>query len=170
MVTHSTLFRFAGAAAALGGALRIAAAHIPYVANDDSLEWLYLVIDLGLLYGLFGIYLAQAPRLGWCGLAGFIVAATGVAVIVGPDGTLSGLSIYFTGVLLISVGLAILSVAMLLARTAIVVPLVWLSSTLIGAVGPQVFQGSGYPFAIAGILVGAGFLIAGVQLAQRDAA
>src|SRR5947207_627641 len=90
------VLRLAGAAAALGGALRIAAAFIPSEPDTPALELLYFIIDVSLLFGLMGLYAAECERLGWLGLVGFIVATVGLASIVGPDADIVGINIYAT--------------------------------------------------------------------------
>ena len=162
-----TVLRLAGASAALGGALRVAAAFIPPAASPE-LELLYFVIDAALLFGLFGIYASEHRRIGWLGLAGFVAAAIGQASIVGPDSDYAGVNIYATASAVIGIGLAIMSVAMLLfGRFPRFIPALWIGSLLVG-LGSVVLPGRpAAAFLLAGILFALGFLAAGVFLASK---
>ncbi len=163
--------RLAGAAAALGGALRVAAAFIPLVPGDLELELLYFVIDVALLFGLIGIYAAECERLGWLGLIGFVVAATGLASIVGPDTDIAGIDIYATASAIISIGLSILAVALLLCgRLPRWIPALWIASLLAGIAASVLPDTAQTAVLIASVLFALGFLGAGVALFARPAA
>ena len=159
------ILRLSGAAAALGGALRVAAAFIPPNPDTPALELLYFVIDISLLFGLIGIYAAECERLGWLGLIGFVVAATGIATIVGPDADIFGISIYNTAVSVIGFGLAVMSVAMLWSgQLPRWIPALWIGSLLAGVAATAVPDAKQAAFLAAGILFALGFLTAGVAL------
>lgn len=164
-----TVLRLAGASAALGGALRIAAAFIPPAASPE-LEVLYLIIDTALLFGLFGVYASEHRRIGWVGLAGFVVAAIGQASIVGPDSDYAGVNIYATASAVIGVGLGIMSVPMLLSgRFPRFIPAIWIGSLLVG-LGSAVLPGRPMvAFFLAGLLFALGFLAAGIFLVSKPA-
>lgn len=162
-----TVLRLAGASAAVGGALRIAAAWIPPTGTPE-LELLYFVIDATLLLGLFGVYASEHQRIGWLGLIGFVIAAIGQASIVGPDGDYDGINIYATAVAVIGIGLAIMSVAMLLfGRFPRFIPAIWIGSLLVG-LGSVVLPGKPIvAFLLAGILYALGYLAAGIFLFSK---
>ncbi|MCG8403325.1 MAG: hypothetical protein MJA84_17270 [Firmicutes bacterium] len=166
-MTTATLIRLAGLAAILGGALRIVSAFIPYVPDSAPLEAFYLVIDLALLFGLIGVYARVAGRLGGVGLAGFVVAAGGIAGIVGPDPVAFGIATYQVGVVAISMGLVVLAGQMLRVRAGgRVAPGLWLSAVAVGLLGGAV----GWPqagFVVAGVLFGGGFVAAGWRAWRR---
>ena len=154
------LMRFGAWAAILAGALRIASTLIPYEANSAPLETLYAVIDLGLMFGLIALYIATAEAAGRIGLAGFIVALTGIASIVGPDAIAFGVDLYRIGALVFVIGLAILSLQLLRARTLRASATFWiftLASSLASPFLPQAFVA-------AGLTLGAGYILAGLSL------
>jgi len=162
------ILRLAGAAAALGGALRVAAAFIPSHPDSAQLELLYFVIDLSLLFGLIGIYAQECERLGWIGLVGFVAAASGLASIVGPDSDVFGFNIYGAAVSVIGIGLAIMSVAMLWrGHFPPWIPALWIASLLAGLAPSFAPDASQAAFQIAGALFALGFLAAGVALFSR---
>jgi len=167
----STLIRLGGMSALAGGVIRTLASFIPLITREPSLgiELLYLVIDILILFGLIGIYAVQHEKAGICGFAGFLLAMTGTALIVGPDGKLGSLDVYWAGATVISVGMTLLAVGSLragvLTRRA---PLLWILSTLAGIAGSWL-NGGGYGFLIAGIAFGAGFAIAGYEVMNKTA-
>lgn len=158
------LFRVLGVAAILGGGLRIASAFIPWTPEQAWLEALYFAIDVFLLFGLMGVYVAHRAQLGAAGLAAFVVAEAGIASIVGPDGMAFGLDVYQLGVAAISLGLTALGVVMLIKRAG--PPLAagcWILSFLIG-LGATLASQPEAGFVAGGVLFGSGFVVAGVAL------
>jgi hypothetical protein len=156
----AVLVRIGAAAAIMAGALRIVSTAIPYEPNSAGLEALYGVIDLGLMFGLVAVYLATAEMLGMAGLAFFLIALAGVASIVGPDAPAFGVDFYRAGALVFVVGLAGLSAQLLragLMRTSATLWLLTLVASLLTLVAPQAFV-------IAGLAIGTGYVIAGVEL------
>lgn len=154
------LARIGALAAIVGGALRIVSSFIPYEANSAPLEALYGVIDVCFVFGLIAVYIASAEAVGMIGLAAFLVALTGVASIVGPDTQAFGIDFYRVGALVFVIGLAGLSVQLLRARAMAISALLWigtLAASLASAVAPQAFMA-------AGLLLGAGFVLAGVEM------
>ncbi|MDP3738188.1 MAG: hypothetical protein Q8R02_12405 [Hyphomonadaceae bacterium] len=156
------LVRFGAAAGVLGGLLRIASGFVPYQPEQAWLEALYGVIDVCLLFGLLGFYLASAEKLGVAGMALFAVALAGLASIVGPDAQMFGVDFYRVGALVFLVGLAGLSVQMLLKRQLVASAWLWiaaLASSLAGAAlqAPLGILG-------AGMLLGAGYVLAGLMI------
>lgn len=153
-----------GVSGIIGGLLRILSAFIPWRPDDAALEIFYLGTDLTLLFGLMGIYLVRHRDLSIIALAGFGIAVSGFALITGPDGQPFGIDIYSTGVIIIMIGLTLLSVDLLRTRTgAHLAAATWLLSFVIGAAGPP-FGYDAESFMIAGILFGAGFVLAGIDL------
>lgn len=157
------LLRALGAAAVLGGALRTGSSFIPWDGSAE-IEALAFVIDVALLFGLMGIYLAARGRVGWFGFAAFALAEAGVASIVGPDTQAFGIDTYQAGVVAISVGLAALGVAMLATRAGFAVTSIcWIASLIVGAGGGAIGQGT-LGILVGGILFGLGFVAAGLRL------
>lgn len=157
-----TLFRLAGAAAVLGGAMRIATSFVPW-DGSASIEAVAFAVDVLLLFGLMGIYVAHRAALGWFGLAAFVLAQTGIASIVGPDTQAFGIDTYQAGVAAISIGLALLSAAMLTKRIDVAAAISWIASLIVGA-GAGFIGQAVMGFHIGGILFGLGFVAAGVSL------
>jgi len=156
----AALVRAGAVAAIAAGALRIASTFIPYEPNSAGLETLYGVIDLGLMFGLVAVYIANAEALGMAGLAFFLLALAGVASIVGPDAPAFGIDFYRIGALVFVAGLAGLSVQLLRAGLMRVSAVLWLgtfAASLLTAVAPQAFIA-------AGLAIGAGYVLAGVEL------
>lgn len=154
------LIVFGALAAIVGGLLRIASTFIPYAADAAWLEALYGVIDLCLLFGVVGIYLAVTEELGLAGLALFLVTLAGVASIVGPDAPAFGIDFYRVGALVFVAGLAGLSVQMLRAGVMRASAALWIATlvfSLSSAIAPVAFMA-------AGLAIGAGFVAAGVDL------
>jgi hypothetical protein len=154
------LVRVGAVAAVVGGVLRIVSTFIPYEPNSAGLEALYGVIDLGLMFGLVAVYVASAEATGLAGLALFLVALAGVASIVGPDAPAFGVDFYRIGALVFVAGLAGLAVQLLRAGLMRVSAVLWLATfaaSLATMVAPQAFV-------VAGLAIGAGYVLAGVEL------
>ncbi len=158
------LLRSAGAAAILAGALRIAASFIPYAEGSLSLEALYLVIDLGLLFGLMGFYVVDFPFSGYPGFIGFAMAGAGTALIVGPDGMMGPVDIYRAGALLMTLGLLVWSAgSWKSSRLPLLTRGLWIASALLGIGGALLSLGN-VTFLLAGLAFGLSFVIAGLHL------
>ncbi len=157
-----TLYRLAGAAAVLGGATRIATSFVPW-DGSAAIEAVALTIDVLLLFGLMGIYLAHRAALGWPGFGAFVLAELGIASIVGPDSVAFGIDTYLAGVHAISIGLALLGVAMVVKRVETLAAVCWIASLVAGVAGGFVGQATA-GFLIGGILFGLGFVAAGLGL------
>ncbi|MBL8546956.1 MAG: hypothetical protein JNL81_10865 [Hyphomonadaceae bacterium] len=163
-MNHATLYRLSGAAAIAGGALRIASS-FPLTQDPASLEWLYAGIDILLLFGLIGIYLQRAERLGFLGLTSFGVAVAALSFIGGPDSDPFGFSTYEQGAAALAIALVGLSMAWVRAGEKPVWPaLAWFASVvavgLLGTLQPL----AAYGMPAAGALFGLGFVLAGLPL------
>jgi hypothetical protein len=163
MMDDRTLYRLVGAAAVLGGAMRIATSFVPW-DGSAAIEAVALAIDVLLLFALMGIYLAHRAALGWAGLVAFAVAETGIASIVGPDTQAFGIDTYLAGVHAIAIGLALLGAVMLVRRAGTTAAAVcWVLSLIVGAGGGVVGQGD-LGFLLGGLLFALGFVAAGIGL------
>jgi len=164
-VTSARLYRAAGAAALSGGLMRLVAA-FPVTENEIALEWLYTAIDVLLLFGVMGIYLSRAPRLGFLGFASFIVAVAALSFIGGPDADPFGFSTYQEGATTLAIAMVGLSIAWFRAgERPFAPPLCWFASVIAAgvlAILPAPFSNDG--LLAAGALFGAGFVVAGWQL------
>ena len=165
-VTTSTelkpLIRLGGITAIVGGGLRVAAGFITYVPGSAMLEALYAVIDIGLLFGLIAIYLGSAAQTGRPGLAGFCLALTGLASIVGPDAPAFGVDFYQFGSAIFVLGLVPLAVQLVRLRIQRLTGAAWLISAGLGLVSAVTH--SAWAFAAAGVALGMGFALGGANL------
>jgi hypothetical protein len=163
-MTDTTLFRLSGLAAILAGMLRVGTS---FLAWDSTVAWqeaLATGIDVLLLFGLMGIYLAQRAALGWTGLAVFVAAEAGIGSIIGPDTVSFGIDTYQAGVAVISIGLSVLSLVMLVRRAgSAAAAICWIASLGVGVGGDLVGYGA-FGFFLGGILFGLGFIVAGAGL------
>ena len=159
-MTAEQLFRLSGAAAIAGGALRIFSA-FPLLTDPIQQQWLWVIVDIFLTLGLIGIYVSRAAKLGFLGLASFVIAMAALSFVGGPDADPFGFSTYEQGAMTLVIALIGLSLAWVRAGgRPLAAPICWFASAL--AAGLPV-----YGFMIAGMLFGAGFVLAGVLLLRR---
>jgi hypothetical protein len=154
--------RFGALAAMFGGALRIVSSFVPYQADQPWLEALYGVIDLCLLFGLMGVYLAFAEALGAIGFFLFVAATAGLASIVGPDAQMFGVDFYRAGALVFIVALAGFSVQLLRKKTITASATMWILALAFSLASP--LAPAPFAFMGAGILLGAGYVFAGLTI------
>jgi hypothetical protein len=155
------LIRFGGFAAMIGGGLRIVTALIPYDPDSAFQELLFGIIDVGFLFGITGVYLACADRIGRLGLIGFAATVIAIATIVGPDADRFGIDFYWAGASGFLFALAGLAVLLLRQRLLVPVATTWLISFAFGLLA---VSGDALAFAASGITLGAGFVGAGVAV------
>lgn len=149
--------------------LRIAVA-FPLIQEPVTLEWLYTGIDVLLLFGLIGIYLARAERLGFLGLTSFGVAVAALSFIGGPDADPFGFSTYEQGAAALAIALVGLSLAWIRTGEKPLAPvLCWLGSVIAVGVLNYVPPLSAYGMPLAGALFGLGFVLAGAPLVRGRA-
>lgn len=163
------LFALSGIAAISGGLLRIFAA-FPLVSDPVTQQWLYTAIDVLLLFGLIGIYLARAERLGFLGLASFAVAVAALSFIGGPDADPFGFSTYEQGATSLAIAMVGLSIAWLQrGERPIWAPMCWFGSIVAVGAFALVPALASYGFMAAGVLFGLGFALAGFELVRPRA-
>lgn len=167
-MTSSALFRLAAFAAIAGGLLRIVSA-FNWLADPVMLEWLYTVIDVLFLFGLIGIYLDRFEKLGFLGLASFAVAVAALSFIGGPDADVFGFSTYEQGATTLAIAMVGFALAWLRAgERPLWAPLSWFGSVIAaGVLGMLPAPLPDYGFMAAGVLFGAGFVLAGSTLLAR---
>jgi hypothetical protein len=168
MLNTRNLLRLSGIAALAGGLLRLAsAAPLPLSAVDTEALW--DVTDALFTLGLVGIYLCRAERLGFLGLAGFVLAMASLSFIGGPDADPFGFSTYQQGAAALAISLVGLSLAWVRAgERPLAPPLLWFASVIAAgvlALLPAPFPA--YGFTAAGALFGAAFAAAGLDLVRR---
>lgn len=162
------LFRLSGASAIAGGALRIVSA-LPLSADPIQQQWLWVIIDILLTLGLIGIYVSRSEKLGFLGLMSFAIAMAALSFIGGPDSDPFGFSTYEQGAATLVIALIGLSIAWLRAKEKpLAPPLCWFGAALAaGVLGMLPAPLPDYAFMVAGILFGAGFVLAGLPLLRR---
>jgi hypothetical protein len=153
--------RLGALAAVAAGSLRIVTSFwLP--ASHVSVETLYLLVDLLILFGVMGLYAARSAMFGPVGLTGFVIATAGAATIVGPDGSIGSVGIYPVGSLTLSIGLVILGGAAWKHRTLPGwVPVLWAMALASGVAGA--ISGRERLFQMAGLMFGAAFVGAGIS-------
>jgi hypothetical protein len=150
-MSSTALIRFSGLAAILAGLLRGIASVLPSTIPIIELEILYFFTDVFILFGLMGLYAFQHEEIGVEGFIGFLIATVGIGSIIGPDGEISGLSMYVVGASIFAVGLNLFAIGTWKAsKLPRWVPAVWILSTIIGFIG---YFAKGYSmlFVISGI-------------------
>lgn len=163
------LYLLAAWAAISGGAARIVSA-FPLVSDPVAQQWLWTGIDVLFTFGLIGIYLDRAQKLGFLGLASFAVAMAALSFIGGPDADPFGFSTYEQGAATLAIAMVGFSLAWLRAgERPVWAPLCWFGSVVAAGVLGFVAPLAPYGFLVAGALFGAGFVFAGVSLAQARA-
>lgn len=159
-----TLYRLSGISALLGGLVDMGAHAIPHTANSAPLEAYYAAADILLMFGIFGLYLAHAQKTGILGLIGFIIAATGIGSIIGPDAIMFDTNFYEVGISAVTIGLLIYSIVLLRAKILTPSAIAWLLMAVIG-IGGSVL-GYAISFKIAGLLFGLGFVLGGWKMVK----
>ena len=159
-----SLLRVSAVAAMVGGLLRAAdplftALHL----ENAALQQIWFAIDLLLLTGAAGLYLAEANRIGVIGLAGALVFLFGILLVRSAGVTVLGIGGYQAGATIALLGISVLALAMLLQHTQITASSLWLAALLSGLMSRAGF-GAAYLVALSGVLFGLGFAAAGVGL------
>jgi hypothetical protein len=168
-MNYAALYRLSGLAALAGGSLRIATS-LPLIQDPVTLEWLYTGIDVLLVFGLIGIYLARAERLGFLGLTSFGVAVAALSFIGGPDADTLGFSTYEQGAAVLAIALIGLSLAWIRTGERPLAPtFCWIGSVIAVGVLNYIPPLSAYGMPLAGALFGLGFVLAGLALVRTPA-
>lgn len=166
-ISDQIIMRLGAAAAILGGSLRVISTFIPYTPHSPALELLYGTVDILMLFGLMTLYGNVSQSLGWTGFAGFILAATSLASIVGPDPSKFGIDFYEAGAAGLLIGLATLSVALLKHQRLQAAAVLWLAALASALLG--ILSSAFLAVSFAGLLLGLGFAAAGFQLSNSSA-
>jgi hypothetical protein len=163
-MTRRLLLRLGSVAAIAAGLLRIGSSFLGYSEPTPVRELLYLAIDLCIVFGLLAVYFYQYVELGRAGVVGFVVALSGAAIIVGPDGEIGSVPMYSVGSALLLFGLATIAIAGW--RVALIPRYVlasWLLSLVLG-IGTTVPGAPSALLVLAGLAFGLGFVGAGLKI------
>lgn len=150
-----------------GGALRVITTFIPFRAGSAGLEAVYAATDLGMLFALIAVGLVAARALGRIGFACWAVALAGLASIVGPDPVAFGIDFYQLGAGIFVLALGAMAAVLLARRTLPAAAGLWVASALAALVSGA--TASGLVFAVAGLVLGLGFVAAGRAMLARTA-
>jgi len=136
-ISDDTLIGIGAAIALLAAALRFLASFIPADTTGAPVEALYFVIDVCLLLGLVALFWGDPAGRTRIGTTGFVVAAIGCGLLIGPEPTNSDIDLYAAGATGVTLGYALLATAW---RHSEVVPrwvrLGFLASLALGAASP----------------------------------
>ena len=163
-MSSKNLIRLGGLAAILAGILRGFNSFLPNDVPVVTLEILYLLTDIFILFGIMGLYGFQYRESGWWGFSGFLLAIIGTGMIIGPDGSIAGVNMYPVGSLIFAAGLTALAVGAWIAnKLSRWIPVGWLVSTILGFIG-YFSPGLGLLFVVSGVIFGISFAGAGFEV------
>ena len=154
---------FFAVACIIGGFCRIIASFIDYEHTPEIIEVFYMLIDLGLLLGLLGLYILHRSTLSIYGKFGIVTAFCGFAVISGPETTLYNIGIYQIGSPVIGIGVTFMATDLIVRNIGSTwPPLLLLTSVIMGFVSIVLSQQG--LFILTGIFFGLGFILLGTQM------
>jgi drug/metabolite transporter (DMT)-like permease len=159
-------FRLCGGAAFVGGGLRVADAYLAVTNAIRTQQIAYLVTDLMLIVGLCGIYLPKRKTLGLIGLLGFAASNAGLLIVRISAFNHLGSNAYLTGATVTLIGVVAMGTVMLIRKAFPKLgPVLWIASFVVGLIG-LLSPGLSWAVALAGVIFGAGFIVAGINLFQ----
>jgi hypothetical protein len=160
-MSSTNLIRLGGLAAIIAGFLRGVNSFLPS-SLGMTIELLYLLTDIFLLFGMIGLYSFQHQESGRWGFFGFLLAIIGIAAI--RTRGIEGINMYAIGALIFAAGLILFAIGSWMAnKLPRWVSIFWILSTIIGFIGYFVSGFSSF-FAVSGVLFGVGFAGAGLRL------
>jgi hypothetical protein len=163
-MSSTNLIRLGGLAAIIAGIMRGINSFLPANLPSVTIEILYLITDIFILFGIMGIYGFEHQESGLWGFFGFLLAIVGTGIIIGPDGSIGGVNMYPVGSLILAAGLTLLAVGSWIAnKFPRWVPAFWVLSTIVGFIG-YFSPGLNLLFVISGVIFGIGFAGAGIEI------
>jgi hypothetical protein len=166
-MSSANLIRLGGLAAIIAGILRGVNSFLPDRVSSVTLEILYLLTDLFILFGVMGLYGFQHEEAGLWGFWGFLLATIGTGIIIGPDGSIAGVNLYPVGGLIFAAGLTLLAVGSWIAnKLPRWIPAFWVLSTIIGFIG-YFIPGLNLLFVVSGVIFGISFAGAGIAVRSK---
>lgn len=163
-MSSENLVRLSGLAAILAGLLRGVNSLAPSSTPSVTLELLYLLTDIFILFGIMGIYGFQYKESGLWGFLGFLFATIGTGMIIGPDGEVSGINMYPVGASILALGLTCLAIGSWIAsKFPRWVPMFWVISSILGFIG-YFIPNFRLLFVASGVIFGIGFAGAGIKI------
>lgn len=163
---QQTIWRLAGLAAVLGGLIDLVGPLVyPHLADPARLST-YALIDALLLFGMLGVQSVAGRVMGWPGLAGFVIAVSGVLLVRTSAAGIWGVASYTVASAIWSIGMVVVG-ATLLARKGPfrAAAALWIAAFVIGLAG-LALKDQGLAHRVAGWCFALGFVAAGVILAR----
>lgn len=168
-MSSTNLMRLGGLAAIIAGIMRGINSFLPTNLPIVTIEILYLITDIFILFGIMGIYGFEHQESGLWGFFGFLLAIVGTGIIIGPDGSIGGVNMYPVGSLILAAGLILLAVGSWIAnKFPRWIPVFWVLSTIVGFIG-YFSPGLNLLFVISGVIFGIGFAGAGIEIRSATA-
>ena len=163
---QETVWRLAGAAAVAGGLIDLVGPLVyPHLGQPLKLST-YVVIDVLLLFGMLGVQSVAGKATGWLGLAGFVIAVSGVLLVRTSAAGIWGEASYTVASAIWSIGMVVTGAAFLLKRAPFrVAAALWIAAFVIGLAG-LALKDQGLAHRLAGWCFALGFIAAGVILAR----
>jgi hypothetical protein len=163
-MSSKNLIRLGGIAAIIAGILRGINSFLPANLPSVTVEILYLITDIFILFGIMGIYGFEHQESRLWGFLGFLLAIVGTGIIMGPDGSIGGVNMYPVGSLILAAGLTLLAIGSWIAnKFPRWVPVFWILSTIVGFIG--YFSPGLHLLSIgSGVIFGIGFARAGIEV------
>ena len=160
---RDTLVRIGGAAAILAGVMRAAGSFRSWADSEVERQWLYFIVDLFLLLGVFAAYAQNHEALGRWGAGGFLTTVAGI-LLVRSSRAVPGLDLYPAGALSVAIGWVLFSLTWWrTANGSASVPLLFVLSVVTGLVGQIVARAAGL-FVVSGVIFGAAMVGVGRQV------
>jgi hypothetical protein len=166
-VSSTTLIRWGGGAAVIGGVLRALASFAPMISiADTALQLLWLIVDVFLLFGVLAFYALHHERIGRSGAIGFLIAVVALALIRSAR-AIAAIDVYPIGAFAFVVGVLLMCVrARQAKRLQGWIPATLIVSIFLGIAGTVL--PAAWLFILSGVLFGAGFV--GLGLSVRTSA
>jgi hypothetical protein len=166
MSEDRALLRLGGAAAIVGGILRLAAAWPDLPLSPAGREMLYFLVDLVLVLGLIGLF-GGLPRFrSWLGWMGFVGAVAGFLMVRTGD-RLAGPGSYMIAASVVAAALALAGLSLITAKGLVrYTGAAWIASFLV-AMGGVIVKAPG-SFLVASLLFCLGFILGGVALVREQ--
>ena len=158
--------RLCGAAALVGGGLRVADAYLTVTNWVRAQQIAYFVTDLMLIFGLCGVYLPRRKTLGLVGLLGFVASIVGLLIVRTSGLNGLGSNSYLIGATVTLIGVVVIGAVMLVRKAFPKLgPALWIASFVVGLIG-LLPTGLSWAVSLAGVIFGIGFIVAGINLLQ----
>ena len=163
---QETVWRLAGFAAVLGGLIDLVGPlFYPHLSQPLRLST-YVLIDLLLLLGMLGVQSVAGKTMGWLGLAGFVIAVSGVLLVRSSAAGIWGAASYAVASAIWSIGMVVTGAALLSKRAPFrMAAALWIAAFVIGLAG-LALKDQGLAHRLAAWCFALGFVAAGVILAR----